>query len=182
MSTRSPVRATAPTVFADVTGDMAIVREELFGPVTAIIPFETVRDAIRIANDTSYGLANGLWTTDPNKATEVIRALQSSTIYVNTYLETIPQMPFGGLKERGLGKENGTKGQRNSWTPRPPSSSKRPVPDSTYLKELRFVMRGCYSAPRPTSGSVPLTRPNKHFTSPRTGVPPARRPGRRRHR
>ncbi|MES2433443.1 MAG: aldehyde dehydrogenase family protein [Pseudomonadota bacterium] len=100
----------APTVFADVRPDMSIVQEEIFGPVTAIIPFTTVSEAIRIANDTTYGLANGLWTSDLNKAMEVIRALDSGTIYVNTYLETMPQLPFGGLKDSGLGKENGIEG------------------------------------------------------------------------
>ncbi|MBL4929439.1 aldehyde dehydrogenase family protein [Fuscibacter oryzae] len=100
----------APTVFADVTPGMRIVREEIFGPVTTIIPFETVGDAIRIANSTTYGLANGLWTRDLNKAMQVIRALESGTIYVNTFLETMPQLPFGGLKDSGLGKENGIEG------------------------------------------------------------------------
>ncbi len=100
----------AATVFTDVHPEMSIVQEEIFGPVTAIIPFESVGDAIRIANDTTYGLANGLWTQDLNKAMEVIRALESGTIYVNTYLETMPQLPFGGLKDSGLGKENGIEG------------------------------------------------------------------------
>lgn len=100
----------APTVFANASPDMRIVREEIFGPVTAIIPFRTTAEAISIANDTSYGLANGVWTTNLNRAMEVIRALRSGTIYVNTYLETMPQLPFGGLKDSGLGKENGIEG------------------------------------------------------------------------
>lgn len=100
----------APTIFTDVTPDMRIVREEIFGPVTVVVPFKTVAEAISIANDTTYGLANGLWTSDLNRAMEVIRALESGTIYVNTYLETMPQLPFGGLKESGIGKENGTEG------------------------------------------------------------------------
>ncbi len=100
----------APTIFADVSPEMSIVREEIFGPVTVIVPFSTVGEAIGIANDTSYGLANGVWTSDLNKAMEVIRALESGTIYVNTFLETMPQLPFGGLKDSGIGKENGIEG------------------------------------------------------------------------
>lgn len=100
----------APTIFADVRPEMSIVREEIFGPVTVVVPFNTVGEAIAIANDTSYGLANGVWTGDLNKAMEVIRALESGTIYVNTFLETMPQLPFGGLKDSGIGKENGIEG------------------------------------------------------------------------
>lgn len=100
----------APTVFADIRPDMSIVTEEIFGPVTVVIPFSSTEEAIRIANDTVYGLANGLWTSDLNRAMAVIRALKSGTIYVNTFLETLPQLPFGGLKESGLGKENGIEG------------------------------------------------------------------------
>lgn len=99
-----------PTIFADVNPDMAIVREEIFGPVLSIIPFTTAEEAIAIANDTPYGLANGVWTRDLSKAMLVMRRLRCGMTYINTYLETIPQLPFGGVKESGLGRENGAEG------------------------------------------------------------------------
>ena len=102
----------APTVFANVDPSMRIAREEIFGPVAAILTFRTVEDAIRIANQTSYGLANGVWSSNLDKTIQVIRSLASGTTYVNTYLETIPQLPFGGMKESGLGRENGIEGLR----------------------------------------------------------------------
>ncbi len=99
-----------PTVFTDVTPDMTIFREEIFGPVVSVITFKSVEDAIAIANQTKYGLANGVWTRDINKAMTVARRIRSGTVYVNTYLETIPQLPFGGMKESGKGRENGREG------------------------------------------------------------------------
>ena len=100
----------APTVLADVTPDMQIFREEVFGPVVGVTTFETEAEAIEMANDTEYGLANGVWTKDLDKAFRVSRSLRSGTVYVNTYLETIPQLPFGGMKQSGLGRENGIEG------------------------------------------------------------------------
>lgn len=99
-----------PTVFADVTPDMTIFREEIFGPVVSVLTFKSVEDAITLANETKYGLANGVWTRDINKAMTVARRIRSGTVYVNTYLETIPQLPFGGMKESGKGRENGKEG------------------------------------------------------------------------
>ncbi|WP_029354844.1 aldehyde dehydrogenase family protein [Bosea sp. 117] len=99
-----------PTIFAGVTPDMTIYRQEIFGPVLSVIPFRTVDEAVSIANDTHYGLANGLWTSNVDKALGVSRRLRSGTVYVNTYLETAPQMPFGGFKESGYGRENGLDG------------------------------------------------------------------------
>lgn len=100
----------APTIFTDVTADMAIFREEIFGPVVSVVTFRSAEDAIRIANDTVYGLANGVWSRDINKAITVARKIRSGTVYVNAYLETIPQLPFGGMKESGKGRENGKEG------------------------------------------------------------------------
>ncbi|MBY3381825.1 aldehyde dehydrogenase family protein [Rhizobium laguerreae] len=99
-----------PTVFTGVTAEMKIFREEIFGPVASVIPFKSLDDALLIANDTRYGLANGVWTKNIDKAIEVIRRLESGMVYVNCYLETIAQLPFGGMKESGLGRENGTEG------------------------------------------------------------------------
>jgi betaine-aldehyde dehydrogenase len=100
----------APTVFVDALPGMRIVDEEIFGPVTAIIPFKDAADAICIANSTGYGLANGVWTSNLDTAMAVVRRLRGGTTYVNTYLETAPQLPFGGIKDSGLGRENGIEG------------------------------------------------------------------------
>ncbi|MBO6636722.1 MAG: aldehyde dehydrogenase family protein [Roseitalea sp.] len=99
-----------PTVFSDVTPDMSIFREEVFGPVVAVTRFHDREDAIALANATSYGLANGVWTSDLDNAIAMSRALQSGFVYVNSYLETVPQLPFGGVKQSGLGRENGPEG------------------------------------------------------------------------
>jgi betaine-aldehyde dehydrogenase len=100
----------APTIFAGVTPDMTIFREEIFGPVVSVVTFRTVEEAIRIANDTIYGLANGVWSRNVDKAMLVSRGIRSGTVYVNCYLETLPQLPFGGIRESGLGRENGIDG------------------------------------------------------------------------
>lgn len=97
----------APTIFGDVKPSMRIFREEIFGPVLCVTTFTTVDEAIALANDTNYGLANGLWTKDVDKVHLVSKRLRSGTVYVNTYLETSPQLPFGGFKESGIGREMG---------------------------------------------------------------------------
>ena len=99
-----------PTVLTGVTPAMTVFREEIFGPVITVTPFEGVEQAVALANDTGYGLANGLWTKDVDKALQLSKRLKSGTVYVNTYLETAPQMPFGGFKQSGLGRENGLDG------------------------------------------------------------------------
>ncbi|MDF0661642.1 MULTISPECIES: aldehyde dehydrogenase family protein [unclassified Rhizobium] len=99
-----------PTIFSNVTPNMTIFREEIFGPVLAVTTFRTVAEAIELANDTNYGLGNGLWTKDIDKAIQVSRELKSGTVSVNTFLETVVQMPFGGYKESGIGRENGMDG------------------------------------------------------------------------
>jgi betaine-aldehyde dehydrogenase len=99
-----------PTILADVAPSMTYFREEVFGPVASITPFDTVDEAVRLANDTTYGLGNGLWTKDVDKALQVSKRLKSGTVWVNTYLDGAPQMPFGGYKSSGLGRENGMEG------------------------------------------------------------------------
>lgn len=96
-----------PTIFADVTNDMRIAREEVFGPVLSIIPFEDEADAIRIANDTIYGLAAGVWTSSIRRAIKMSEALKAGTVWVNTYRAVSFLAPFGGYKQSGLGRENG---------------------------------------------------------------------------
>jgi acyl-CoA reductase-like NAD-dependent aldehyde dehydrogenase len=101
-------RFVAPTIFTGVHNQMRIAREEVFGPVLAIIPFETEEQAFEIANDTPYGLAAGVWTSDIGRALRASERLQAGTIWVNTYRTGGPSTPFGGYKRSGLGREGGT--------------------------------------------------------------------------
>jgi acyl-CoA reductase-like NAD-dependent aldehyde dehydrogenase len=96
-----------PTVFADVTPTMTIAREEIFGPVLAVIEFADVDDAVAKANDCDYGLAAGIWTRDIKKAHRVARHLQAGTVWINTYNVYDTAAPFGGYKQSGFGREMG---------------------------------------------------------------------------
>jgi len=96
-----------PTIFAEVDNAMPIAQEEIFGPVLSIIPFDTEDEAIEIANTTRYGLASGVWTTNLNRALRVSKAIRAGTVWVNTYRAVAVQVPFGGIKESGFGRERG---------------------------------------------------------------------------
>jgi acyl-CoA reductase-like NAD-dependent aldehyde dehydrogenase len=96
-----------PTVFADVNNNMRIAREEIFGPVAATIPFKDENDAVLQGNDTDYGLAAAVWTSDVGRAHKVARALKAGTVWVNCYGVIDPIAPFGGYKESGFGRELG---------------------------------------------------------------------------
>jgi acyl-CoA reductase-like NAD-dependent aldehyde dehydrogenase len=96
-----------PTVFSDVTPAMTIAREEIFGPVLAVIEFADVDDAIAKANDCRYGLAAGVWTRDIKKAHHVARRLEAGTVWINTYNVYDTAAPFGGYKHSGFGRELG---------------------------------------------------------------------------
>ena len=96
-----------PTIFTDVTPQMRIAREEVFGPVLSIIGFEDEADAIRMANDTIYGLAAGVWTEDIGRAVRMSSALKAGSVWVNTYRAVSYMMPFGGMKHSGIGRESG---------------------------------------------------------------------------
>ena len=96
-----------PTVFTDVTPDMRISREEIFGPVATILPFDSEEEAIALANDTEYGLAAGVWTGSLARAHRTAAALEAGTVWVNTYNEFDPAVAFGGMKQSGLGRDLG---------------------------------------------------------------------------
>lgn len=96
-----------PTVFADATNDMRSSREEIFGPVCSVIPFDTEEEAVAIANDTIYGLVGGLWTRDVGRAHRVAARIEAGTVWVNTYRYVRWAMPYGGFKISGIGRENG---------------------------------------------------------------------------
>ena len=96
-----------PTIFGDVAGHMKIVKEEIFGPVVTLIKFDTVDEAIELANNTEYGLAAGVHSRDVNKCIYVSSKIKAGTIWVNTYNDFHPMVPFGGFSASGIGREMG---------------------------------------------------------------------------
>jgi betaine-aldehyde dehydrogenase len=96
-----------PTIFYDVENSARIAREEIFGPVASVIPFEGEPDAIRIANDTPYGLAGAVWTRDIYKAFRVVKSLRAGIVWVNHMQPTYVEAPWGGYKQSGFGRELG---------------------------------------------------------------------------
>ncbi len=99
-----------PAVFDGVPTDSPLFREEIFGPVVTVTRFQTVDEAIALANDTTYGLANSVWSSDIDTALRVGRGLRSGTVWVNTTIDGSPQLPFGGYKSSGHGREMGRVG------------------------------------------------------------------------
>ena len=96
-----------PTIFTDVRNDMTIAREEIFGPVLSVIRCESTDQAVRIANDTEYGLSAGVWSTDNQRALEVASQLEAGTVWINDWHMVNAAYPFGGYKQSGLGRELG---------------------------------------------------------------------------
>lgn len=97
----------APTVFTDCTDEMTIVREEIFGPVMSILAYDSEDEVIRRANDTEFGLAAGVVTPDLNRAHRIIHQLEAGICWINAWGESPAQMPVGGYKQSGVGRENG---------------------------------------------------------------------------
>jgi gamma-glutamyl-gamma-aminobutyraldehyde dehydrogenase len=94
-----------PTLFGDVNNDMSIARNEIFGPVASVIPFDGPEEAIAIANDTIYGLAAGIWTKDINKAMRLVKNIQAGVVWVNSYEDGDMTQPFGGYKQSGHARD-----------------------------------------------------------------------------
>jgi len=114
-----------PTILADVDNTMRVAREEIFGPVLCLIPFEDEDDAVRIANDSQYGLSGGVWTGDDSRGLAIAKRMRTGSVSVNGSYPPFPLVPFGGFKESGLGRELGPEGLMNVLEPRsiglPPS-------------------------------------------------------------
>jgi (Z)-2-((N-methylformamido)methylene)-5-hydroxybutyrolactone dehydrogenase len=125
-----------PTVLVDVDNDMRVVREEIFGPVAAIMPFDNEDEVVGLANDTQYGLAAGVWTSNLARAHRMASRLDAGTIWVNTYRAMSPMSPRQGFKSSGVGVEHGTETikeytrLKSVWI----NTDEGPVPDP-------FVMR-----------------------------------------
>jgi acyl-CoA reductase-like NAD-dependent aldehyde dehydrogenase len=102
-----------PTILADVDNAMQVARDEIFGPVLCIIPFDDDEDAVRVANDSRYGLAGGVWSADPSRALAVARRMRTGVVTVNGSAAPFPLVPFGGFKESGMGRELGPEGLAN---------------------------------------------------------------------
>jgi betaine-aldehyde dehydrogenase len=99
-------------VIAGIDNRAEIARREIFGPVLCALPFDDEDDLVAQANDSSYGLAAGIWTRDFPRAWRVARALQGGTVWINTYKQLSIATPFGGFKDSGLGREKGIAGMR----------------------------------------------------------------------
>jgi betaine-aldehyde dehydrogenase len=107
---RSTGNFVQPTIFSNTNPDMRIVREEIFGPVLTVQYFDGEDEAVKIANDTIYGLAAGVFTSDESRAQRVIRRLRAGITWINTYHPTFNEAPWGGYKQSGIGRELGTYG------------------------------------------------------------------------
>ena len=99
-----------PTILADLRPDMAIAREEVFGPVLSVLTFRTAEEALELANDAAYGLSAGIWSRDISTCLDFARRVQAGTVWTNSWMDGFPEMPFGGVKQSGQGRELGRYG------------------------------------------------------------------------
>jgi acyl-CoA reductase-like NAD-dependent aldehyde dehydrogenase len=112
-----------PTILGGVTPSMRIAQDEVFGPVTCLIPFEDEKEAVAIANDTTYGLTASIWSNDVNRIHRMATELYAGTVWINGHRTGDPSYAFGGLKESGYGRENGLAG----------------FEEMTYVKSIRYT-------------------------------------------
>jgi phenylacetaldehyde dehydrogenase len=96
-----------PTLVTDASANAAIQREEVFGPVLSVTPVDAIEDAVRLANDSPYGLVASIWTNDLDRAMDLVPRIEAGTVYVNTHVPVDPNLPFGGYKQSGLGRDFG---------------------------------------------------------------------------
>jgi len=94
-----------PTLLTEITPEMPVYQEETFGPVAVVIPFDTVDEAIKLANDTAYGLGASIWSKDIDKAKRVASQLETGAVFINSITKSDPRLPFGGTKQSGYGRE-----------------------------------------------------------------------------
>lgn len=113
-----PGQFVQPTIFTGISNDMQIAREEIFGPVLSVIRFKDEEEAVAIANDTRFGLASGVWTSDMGRAFRMVEAIQAGTVWVNTYRLISIMLPSTGYKDSGLGSENGRANILNFMKPK----------------------------------------------------------------
>ncbi|MEC9468600.1 MAG: aldehyde dehydrogenase family protein, partial [Pseudomonadota bacterium] len=99
-----------PTIVADVKSDMPIAREEVFGPVLSVLTFKTLDEAIELVNDADYGLSAGVWSENVHTCLEFARRAHAGTVWTNTWMDGFAELPFGGVKESGQGRELGKYG------------------------------------------------------------------------
>ena len=115
-----------PTVFTDVTAKMSIATDEIFGPVLSVLPYDTLEEAIGIANSTSFGLSAGIWSNDINEALTAARDLRAGTVWVNRWMDGYPEVPFGGYGHSGIGRELGRQAGRIQRTQDHPAPGRHP--------------------------------------------------------
>jgi betaine-aldehyde dehydrogenase len=97
----------APTLIASVRPSMALAREEIFGPVLSVLSFESPDEAVKLANDAEYGLSAGIWSRDFDTCVGLSRRIRAGTVWINTFMDGFPELPFGGYRQSGLGRELG---------------------------------------------------------------------------